>query len=40
MIQTLELLDEDFNTAMTTLLYKIKVNSLETNRKTDILSRK
>lgn len=40
MTQMLELLDKDFNTAMTTLLYKIKVNSLEMNRKTDILSRK
>ena len=40
MTQILELLDKDFNTAMTTLLYEIKVNSLEMNRKTDILSRK
>ena len=40
MTQMLELLDKDFNTAMTTLLYKIKVKSLEINRKTDILSRK
>ena len=34
----LELLDKDFNTAMTTLLHEIKVNSLEMDGKTNILA--